>query len=210
MSDAVSIDFPKADSDALWAQVDRAQKALGKSLGAAVRFAAWSVATSLGARTRVAEKFRPYKEIKETAKERRVWGGQKLYRVTSHKKGGPIHFVVRSKGVADLKKKPQVQIGQRGLAKMAWFWGISQIGGGRNIGKKGASPLAQKSARDAATVTKRLKGDDPFVRLTNKLPYARNALTGGESALNTAMGSAARHMAKIIDGNIAKKFGVRS
>jgi len=207
MSD-VDIQFPKADAEALWREVDRAQKALGKSLGQAVRFAAWSVASSLGARTKVSGQYRPYREVKETSRERQRFGGQKLYKVTSHKSGAKKEFVVRSRSVRELKQMPQVTIGQRGLAKMAWFWGIKQIGGGRNIAKGGATPKAQRSATDATTVRKRLKGDDPFVEIRNKLPYARAALQGGEAEISSAMGAAARHMATIIDANIKKKFGV--
>ena len=50
---------------------------------------------------------------------------------------------------------------------------------------------------------------DPIIKITNKLDYARRALRGGEAAVTGAIGKAARHMAYVIDGQIAKKLGAK-
>jgi hypothetical protein len=55
---AASIEFPRGDVDALFRQIDRAQKDLGKSMARSVSWAAAYVAHSLAAATRVAPKLR--------------------------------------------------------------------------------------------------------------------------------------------------------
>jgi len=205
MSKAASIEFPKQDVRRLWAQIDRAQKELGKGLSQAIKFAAWSVAQSLGVKTKVAPKYRPYKVVKEGRGRK----GGKKYQITSFKKGRKHTFNIRAASVSELKKKPQVRIGKAGLAKSAWYWGIKKIGGGKNLGMKGVTPGAKRGGGRNMNTTSRLRGDDPFVKMVNSLPYAGNALKGGMGAVNNAMSKAARHMEKIIDGQIAKKLGAK-
>jgi len=200
----VSIQIPTGDMQKLFQQIARAQKELNKPIGQAVRFAAWSVAQSLGVATNVAKKYRPYRAVEQAKK-----GKQKVFRITSHKKGNAKKFTVRAKSVADLKKMPQVRIGMAGLAKSSWYWGIRKIGGGRNIGTGGATAVAKRRGDSAAIVEKRLVGDDPYVKITNKLPYIRDAFKGGQSAIAQAMEKASRNMARIIDANVAKKMGLK-
>ena len=59
---AASIEFPRADVDALFRQIDRAQKDLGMSMARSVSWAAAYVARSLSAATKVAPKLRPIVE----------------------------------------------------------------------------------------------------------------------------------------------------
>ena len=208
MSDAVSIEWPKDDVQAMFRQIERAQKELGKTLGQAVRFAAWSVASSIGAKTTVAKKVRPYKVVSEGRGEARRKGGKK-YAITSHRRGSKNVFHRRFESVRELKESPQARIGKAGLAKSSWFWGIKKIGGGRNIGQAGMTSTAKRRGSQVMDVESRLRGDDPFVRMTNTLPYAVDALRGGMGEVNSAMGSASRHMEKIIDSNIKKKMGAK-
>ena len=208
MSDAVSIEWPKRDVRALWTQIDRAQKELGKNLGQAIRFAAWSVARSLGVVTKVAPKFRSYEVVKEGRGVAKGKGGKK-YQVISWKKGSAKTFNVRAASVSELKKMAQVRIWNAGLAKSAWMWGIKKLGSGSGISMKGVTAGAKKRGSGNMDVTQRLRGDDPFVKIVNSLPYAASALQGGTGAVNGAMGSAARSMEKIIDANIAKKLGAK-
>jgi len=208
MSDAVTIEWPQADVDALWRQVARAQKELGRDLGQAVRFAAYKVAQSLGVKTKIAPKYRKYEVIKEPAGVVRLKGGKK-YEVTSRKKGVKKQFNLRAASVAELKKMPQVRIGKAGLAKSAWMWGIKKIGGGKNIGMAGATQTAKRLGQRNMAVESRIRGDDPYVKMVNSLPYAESALKGGASMVNSAMGKAARSMEKIIDSNIKKKLGAK-
>lgn len=206
MNDQVSIEWPKEDVRALWAQIDRAQKELGKGLGQAIKFAAWSVAQSLGVKTKVAPKYRPYEVVKESARVVKFKGGKK-YQITSLKKGHAKTFNVRAGSVSELKKMGQVRIGNAGLAKSAWYWGIKKLGSANGVGMKGVTQRAKQHGVGITNVTQRLKGDDPFVKMVNSLPYAASALQGGMSAVTDAMGKAARHMEKIIDAQIAKKLG---
>jgi len=206
MSDQVSIEFPRQDVRALWAQIDRAQKELGKGLGPAIRFAAWSVARSLGVVTKVAPKLRPYREIKEGRGVAKGKGGKK-YEITSWKKGHAKTFNVRAASVSELKKTGKVRIGNAGLAKSAWMWGIKKLGSGGGVGMKGVTAAAKQRGQRNMDVTQRLRGDDPFVKIVNSLPYAVSALRGGMNEVNGAMGRAARSMEKIIEANISKKLG---
>lgn len=208
MSDQVSIEFPRQDVRALWAQIDRAHKELGKGLGQAIRFAAWSVARSLGVVTKVAPKYRPYRVIAEGRGVAKGKGGKK-YEVTSWKKGHAKTFNVRAASVSELKKMKQVKIGNAGLAKSAWMWGIKKLGSGGGVGMQGVTTAAKQRGQRNMDVTQRLRGDDPFVKMVNSLPYAVSALQGGMGVVNSAMGKAARSMEKIIDANIAKKLGAK-
>jgi len=196
----VSIDFPRQDVRALFAQMERARRELGKGLGQSLRFAAWSVASSLGAMTKVAPKYRPYREVEKSR------GGQRKFEVTSHKKGSPKTFTVRANNVAALKRMPQARIGKAGLAKSAWFWGLKKLGSSKGFSMKGATASARKAGGGVVDVTQRVRGDDPMIKIVNRLGYARSALRGGESAITGAMGKAARHMAHVIDGQIKRKF----
>jgi len=209
MSNApVSIEFPKQDARALFAQMDRAQKELGRSLGQALRFAAWSVAQSLGVKTKVAKKYRKYKEVKEGRGIAKFKGGKK-YKITSHKKGRRHTFNVRAASVSELKKTGQVKIGNAGLAKSAWYWGIKNIGGGKNVSMKGVSAGAKRYGTRNMNTTSNLRGDNLFVKIVNSLPYAEDALRGKSGAVNNAMGKAARSMEKVIDSKLKKKMGAK-
>jgi hypothetical protein len=206
MSDQVSVEWPKKDVQALWAQIDRAQKELGKDLGQAVRFAAWSVARSLGVGTKVSDKYRPYKVIKEERGVARR-AGSKLYEITSWKKGREHTFNMRAKNIAELKATPQVKIANRGRAKSAWMWGIKKLGSGSGVSMNGVTPKGFMAAQNTMDVEQKLSGDNPYVKMINSLPYATSALKGGMSAVNGAMGKAARSMARIINADIKKKLG---
>ena len=209
MSDGVSIEWPREDVRALWRQVDRAQKELGKTLGQAVRFAAWSVASSFAAITKIAPKYRDYVAVQEGRGVASRKGGKK-YEITSHRKGIKKKFFVRASSVAELKKDNRVRIGNRGIARMTWYWTVGQIGGGRKPSKKGATRSAERNAQELIYVTSRLRATtDPFVKIVNRLNYVRSAMIGGESAQNAVMGKASRQMEKIIDYNIAKKMGAK-
>lgn len=206
MSDQVSIEWPKEDVRALWAQIARAQAFLGKELGQAIKFAAWSVAQSLGVVTNVAPKYRPYSEIIEGRGVAKRKGGKK-YEITSWKKGREHKFNMRAASVRELKQSGKVKIGNAGLAKSAWYWGIKKLGSANGVGMRGVTLRAKQRGAGNIKVTQRLKGNDPFVKMVNDLPYAVSALRGGMSAANSALGKAARHMGKIIDAQIAKKLG---
>jgi len=207
MSDQVSIEWPKQDVRALWAQIDRAQKELGKDLGQAVRFAAWSVARSLGTVTKVAPKYREYKVVKEARGVARK-AGNKLFEVTSWKKGREHTFTTRASSVAELKASPQVIISNAGRAKSAWMAGIKKLGSGGGMSMNRVTQKGYVAGMRSMAVEQKLSGDDPYVKIVNSLPYAVSALKGGMSSANDAMGKAARAMARIINADI-KKLGAK-
>ena len=196
MADAFTIEFARGDVAALQHQMRRAEKLLGKSSGQSVRFGAWAAAKSLGASTKVSGKYRPYEE-KETTR-----GGVKKFEVTSHKRGGKNTFDWYARGVRELKKGP-ARIANRGLAKGSWMWGIRALGSGAGAGKD-VSAVAKSRSRNKTVVVKSLTGSNPCVRITNRLGYIMDALRGGPQDVSTAMGRAARQMAKIIDAGVAK------
>ena len=207
MSDQVSIEWPK-QAARVAAQIDRAQKELGRDLGQAIRFAAWSVARSLGVMTKVAPKYRDYKVVKEgrgVAKR----AGSKLYEVTSWKKSQKHTFNMRAVSVSQLKETPQVKIKNRGRAKSVWMWGIKKLGSGGGVSMSGVTSAGYLAAQQAMDVEQKLSGDNPYVKMVNSLPYAVNALKGGMGSVNDAMGKAARSMARIINADIKKKLGAK-
>jgi len=204
-----AIHFPHADVRALFAQMGRAQKELGRDMGQALKFAGWSVARSLGVQTKVAPKYRDYTAMKESRREVARHGGRKKYEVVSLKKGRRKAFTVRAESVAKLKQMSQVRIGKAGLAKAAWMWGIKKLGSGGGFSMKGATASAKQFGRENMDVTSRLTGNDPFISITNSLPYASAALKGGMSAVTGAMGKAARSMEQIITAKAAKKLGAK-
>ena len=192
MIDSMTIQFSRADMAALQHQMRRAESLLGKSTPQAVKFAAWSVAKSLGASTRVSKPYRPYKAVETSRK------GTKKFSVTSYKRGGKNTFDVYAPSVAALKKMPQVRIGNKGLAKGSWMWGIRALGSVSGS-EKGISKGAKRYAARWMDVAKQLRGSNPSVTITNKLGYVIDALRGGPQAVSTAMARGARQMAHIID-----------
>jgi len=197
MPAAVTIDFPHRDVAALRRQMSRAVRVLGKSQGQAVRFGAWSVAKSLGASTKVAAPRRPVREVSTSRR------GIRKFAVTSYKQGSKREFELYAKGKREVNAAPQVKIGFRGLAKASWMWGIKALGSSR--GETGnMTKAARKGGRQHIDVAKHLKGDNPSVRITNRLGYIMEALRGGPKDVGTAMARGARQMARIIDSKIPK------
>jgi len=196
MADAFTIEFPRGDVAALQHQMRRAEKLLGKSSGQSVRFGAWAAAKSLGASTKVSDKYRPYEE-KETTRT-----GVKKFEVVSHATGKKSTFDWYARGVQQLKRGP-ARIANRGLAKGSWMWSIRALGSAQGS-TKDVSPMAKKRSRDKVSVYKDLSGSNPSVRITNRLGYITDALRGGPQDVSTAMGRAARQMAKIINADVAK------
>ena len=166
---------------------------------------------SLGASTKVAPKYRPYKEIHETKKERDAKGGGKKYEITTWRGGQKKTFNIRSpKGVKELKQMPQVKIGNRGLAKASWR------AAGAGIGRKSAvkkskkwGKWARRSAGRNVDVEKSFETNDAYVRITNELDYITDSMKGGDRAVDTAMARAAEGMRHHIDEEIKKKLGVK-
>lgn len=197
MIDDMTIAFAPGDIRDLQRQMRRAESVLGKDTGQAVKFAAWAVARSLGASTKVAKKYRPYKAEATTRKR------EKKFIVTSHRRGGANTFPVYAPSVAELKRTPYVRIGNQGLAKGSWMWGIRALGSVSGSGA-GVGKSAKRYAKQWIDVGKQLRGNNPTVTIRNRLGYILDALRGGPQDVTTAMARGARQMAKIIDAKAAK------
>ena len=209
--DGMQIDWPEADVEALWRQIERNQREFGKSLGKSVKFAAYHLIKSLGASTKVAPKYRPYKEIHETKKERDAKGGGKKYEITTWRGGQKKTFNIRSKkGVKELKQMPQVKIGNRGLAKASWrsaAFGIGTRGAVKKSKSWGKGVV--RTAAGHVDVDKKFTDNDAFIMITNQMDYITDAMKGGDMAVDTAMARAAEGMRHHIDEEIKKKLGVK-
>lgn len=204
MSVSISAEISRQDISGLMRQMERARKEVGKSLGQSVKFAAWSVADALRAATRISAKRREVEEMPGVEKKR----GKLAWKVTGARKGKPKEWTIYAANKAEAKKHPVVQIGNRGLAQKAWHWAQSRLGSSRGGLKVGGKTF--NLAQEYTGVTISLKGDDPFVKIVNRLPYASEAFeSGGGQTVNNAMERAAKRMAHIIDAQIAKKMGAK-
>jgi hypothetical protein len=208
MADAISIQFPEADRRALFAQIERARKELGKGLGQAIRFAGYSVALTLGKSTRVAKKKREAFEVKGRGVDKADWKARRKYLITSFRGGQPRPFERYGDSLNDPRIKKAREVKNYGLAKASWMWAVRSLGGGGpSFG--GTSGKAREKAQRYIETRKQLSGDNPEIRITNKLNYIRSAIIGGMAGVDSAMGRAARYMMRVIDANVAKKLGAR-
>ena len=208
--DIIHVEWPMEDVRAMWKQIQRNQKEFGYTLGTSMKIGAWHLCRSLGVSTAVAPKHRPVKEIHETPKELKAKGGGKKYEVTSWKSGRKKTFAVRSSNkIRAVRKTRQVRIGNRGLAKATWRASISRYGSKRGISRTGFAPGITKFAKQLVNNKARLKGENPYIRIINRINYIESAMEGGEHAVDTAMERAASGMMKRIDNQIKKKLGVK-
>lgn len=208
MSEVVQIEFPHADAQAMFAQIDRAQKELGRSLGQSLRWAGWHLGKTLGTSTRVSQKKRPARRVEWQTKTGRrgtgygleVYGGDgKPKNVTAYVQGSHGMRPAQSRSEALASKLAIIQM--RGLAKASWLWGVKRMGS-TNINF--AAAAAKTEATRVAGSEMHLTGDNPYVVIRNRLSYIEKALAGGPKTIDTAMGRAARMMQQNIDSKIAK------
>jgi len=191
------IEFPAADVRAMFAAMGRAQTELGKGLGNAVRMAGFQLCRALGTSTAVSKTYREYRQLDTSRKN------QKKYEVTSYAGTGKKQFVTYKKGVRELKQSSAL-IGNRGLAKGSWMWGAKAAGQGSAVGKKGGRPSAISFAQKFASGEAVYKGEDPYIKITNRLPYIREAMGGGEKPIEDALRRAAKGLEIWIDNELKK------
>lgn len=208
MADAISIQFPEADRRALFAQIERARKELGKSLGQALRFAGYSIALTLGKSTRVSAKKRDVFEVKGRGVDKADWKARRKYLITYFRGGQPRTFERYGNNLSDPRIKKAREVKNYGLAKSSWMWAVRSLGGG-GASFGGTSGKAREKAQRYIETRKQLSGDNPEIRITNKLNYIQSAIIGGMAGVDSAMGRAARYMMRVIDANVAKKLGAK-
>lgn len=194
---ATSIEFPSADVSALFSQMDRAQKVLGRSLGQSVLMAANFVARSLGASTRISDKYREFHPVvgSQTSRGRQEYEAIRPYYAQRKRR----FFAWND---SEAKESRFVKIGRRGLAKATW------AAVGRRGGFSGGSHAVKGLAAKFGTMERHLTGEDPFAVLLNRLYYAEAALNGGPQDVSTALARASRNMERDINQKAAKKMGL--
>lgn len=207
-----SIEFPSADVDALFRQMDRAQKELGRSLGNAVRTAANRVALSIGTSTKVAPKHRKVTATGNTSSNRRYSesGGfyqNKQFEVYSDKSRKT--FSVWAKNMREARQKKSVVISRRGLAKATWSRAAREASAGGGVGQGGVTASAHRLSARHARGKGVFNGVDPWAMMESGLDYAQDALQGGPRDVDTAMERAASAMEHLIDRQIEKKLGAK-
>ncbi len=196
---AASIEFPRADVDALFRQIDRAQKSIGMSMGQAVRTAATAVAASIGASTRVAPKHRDFRETGQWSgnrkfdKKRGRFYVNREFEVTSLQGGVRKDFRIWAKDKSAAKRDKRVIIGRRGLAKMAWRSAAAAAGLAlRGIGTQGVSGSARRKGGPVVLRARRVPWRQPRgppcepgrvrdCRATGRAAGRRNSVRKGSS-----------------------------
>jgi hypothetical protein len=209
MSDAFEIRFPREDVRAFFRQMETNRKALNLSAGRALRQAANQLGRACGASTKV-----PTRDVKAKKRTMEPVGkasrtGNRQFRVTSWKSGERKRFTVTARNVSEAKKLPQVKVGNFGLAKRVWAAIAREFGRAGSDG--GATKNAKRLGQKFGSVKAVLKGDDPYVRMTNSLPYAVDALQQGERSIDTAMARATRALAHSMEKQLERKMkaGIR-
>lgn len=219
------VEVSRKDIAGVMAQLNRAQREVGLSAPRSMNLAMRAVLNSLATSTKVSKEFRDYRQVGESRS-----GKNKVYEVTTRyatpaRKGkalrrswtsGPWRGqLIYAENEDALKKRPAVIIAMRGLAAETF----RQAGrkGGFHIPKKAQADsragrnmrIMMKAARRWAEYESHLKGDDPWLKMTNTLDYAQDALSGGASSVNTAMERAARALEHTLDNMMAKKYGAK-
>ncbi len=204
----ITIDFPAEDVRAMMRAMQRQAAELGAGLKLQIKTAAGMVARSMATMT-----YEPHRDVVKSTKRRK----SELVKATVERKFTNQEYLVKrwyqgklrtfsiyapSKTAAN--KMSQVKIGNWGLAKASWMFGLKKLGPGAKFGF--ATQSARRGAYQATTVEMNLNPVDPWVRITNRLPYILDVVPGGESALNGAMGKAARAMEHSIDEQLKRKM----
>ena len=239
MSDAVSIEWPKDDVQAMFRQIERAQKELGKSNLSSIQWAARVLLTSVAASTKVSKKVRPIvrnpdKRYK-TDRRRAPFGvmayrdGKKVFRpiYRTGEFGGlrffdkkTVAWYDRSGGSGQWRKiasGPDIanpEIIAPGIMKdkrrNIWRSGFAKKTWTWAKGKIGSGgTVTLMRVPNIAEVKVHRDKDNPGITVTNRLNYFDKALKGEWMAIDSAMARATRSLDRKIDDQIAKKMGAK-
>lgn len=216
--DGVFVDFKQSDINNLFNAMERGRKELGWSLPYAVKRASWNVVEKLQTSVKIAPKKREFEadeKDKERVREQRNYERRMRARgvepeaakaqlwIAKSKRGNKLYF--RAKGKAEANKHPFVVIGNRGLAKASFAWGMGALG--KRGGKGDTTKRAQKNARRNVEVSSNLKSNDPWVEIHNRLDYIMDAFkTSGSHAVDSAMRRAASGLTKEIEKRIERSL----
>jgi len=178
----VSITFDQADVRKFEAAQARLVKDLDYSMGHALNSAANALVKSLAASTNVAPKYRTIAPVQRAA-GKRASKGQQRFAVTGWF-GNPRALktiTVRAPSLAAVKKGAG-KIPHRGLAKKSWK--LSRF----------------------TTYERHLRGSDPYVKITNTLPFIVGALKDGARTVSSALSKAADAMMHSIDKQLERSL----
>lgn len=213
-----SIEFPQADVRELFAQINRAQSALGRTMGHSLQMAVKHLMQSLMASTRQAPASRKVQEIAYNPKSGNAhYSRYKSFAVTGWMRDGKTGPRVNRTDIISAEsietaKRYHGSVPWMGLAKESWRAALRSKRMSFALGSAPSSRYVAKMKRAAAKYGKMQadfsgKSQDPYCIITNRLSYITAALAGGQQAVSTAMERAARGMMKSIDGQLAKKMG---
>jgi len=235
MSDApVSIELKKADVSRLFAQMQRAQKELGKDLKQTVKWGGILLMQSLAAQTKVSKKLRPIvknpdKRYKTDAR-RAPFGvmrwdkhGKKVFRpIYRTGEFGRVRFL--DKKTFEVKYINTLTGTVHRAEKFDQTPDLSiKTDKRRNIGRRGFArrtwQWAVKNMSGGTANIMRVMGiadirwsggtSNPTVTIINRINYMDKALKGGLMAVNRSIENAARKMANRIDDQLTKKMGAK-
>lgn len=201
------IKVSRSSLNGVLAQMERARKSLGMTLGASVKFGMRSAAVSLSAATAVSPKKRK-SHIEVTEKPRILKSGKVGKRPIRTKRYGVIYHPNRhsepkflpvpgAKSKSDANKSKQAKINRSGLAKASWRQAASQAGI-RGIRGSKADGQTKSRAWKLTSGTGKYVGKEPYAIISNRVSYIEEAMRGGRSAIDVALKAAGRSMEKEI------------
>ena len=201
------IQFPQADVDAMFAQMRRAQKELGKSSKESLKWAGATLVRSLAASTKEVGKNEKRDIVRNpdgfATRDKRVakFGvnrftktGIKFLPIMYDRRGGIPITEIDDPRLLNHKKR---DIPYRGLAKKSWRFLANVMPRGGRIYVDGVPDLGGTAWTGGET--------DPTLEITNRVNYMDKALKGGKMAIENAMGKAARSLSKRIENAVNKQ-----
>lgn len=204
MSEQITIEWPQADADALFAAMEKARRELNYDYPHSLRAGMKAVLQAVGTSTRVAPKRREITNSLAIPPRKNL----KAFDITGYfgkpRKLGTRTIFAESKRNAI---KYHGTIGNRGLAKRTWSIAGKMFGA--SVMASAVKSYTDKLARNNVDVTKNYTGENQFIQVSNGLPYIEAAIDGGPNAINTAMQRAASGMLASVDRQIAKRMGAK-
>ena len=180
-----SVELSHAGSREVEAALAKYKKKLATTGSFGVVLMAREIAGASATATRIAAKTRA--NVKKKPGEKARPGIRYVKRVMSANE--IVYVPIRAENSAQAKLHKISQISRRGLAKSAWFWMMSEIGGKGSISSPGSRV---RKSRKAFDVVNRSKGLNPEIKLHNKLNYATDAFhTKGRATVDTIGSKAA-------------------
>jgi len=211
-----AVEIERESVEGLSRAMGRFRTELGKTQRAALHMGKRMVLRSLAADTRVAKKYRDYRDTGEVSRSglnRKFIVRTKYQRPKRKGKDlrrswqGPWRDqAIWAKNVRELKQRRAVIIAMRGLAKESW----KALGARGRVRVKGFDQpsrnkrIMKKAARRWVVYRQNMAGNKPYVMLSNHLRYITQALKSGSYSVNNAIRNAGRAMEGMTDRMLAQ------